>query len=199
MTTLHLIRHGANEMLVEHRLAGRAPGTCLNAEGRAQAAALAEAMRDVPLKAVLASPLERAQETAAILAASQGLTVETREGLTELDFGPWTGLPHAELDGDPVWDRFNAFRAGTSVPNGETLADARARMLRVALETRARYPESHVALVGHGDPLRALLMQLLGMPDESVHRLSLEPCGRIVLELGDWNAKLVSLSHSPVV
>lgn len=197
MTTLHLIRHGANPMLEAHRLAGRAPGTHLNDLGRAQAAALAEAMRDVPLAAILSSPLERCQETAAILAASQGLAVETRDGLIELDFGAWTGLPHTDLHGDPAWDRFNAFRAGTSVPGGETLAEAAARVLRVAIEAREAWPDAHIALVGHGDPLRGLVLHLLGMPDEAVFRLELEPCGRIVLELGDWAAKLVGFFGTP--
>ncbi len=199
MTTLHLVRHGANDSLAAHRLAGRAPGTLLNGEGRAQAAALAASLASVPFAAVLSSPLERCRETAEILAAPHGLTVETRDGLLELDFGEWTGKATDEIRGDPLWERFNRFRAGTGAPGGETLAEATARVLRVALDARDGWPEGHVALVGHGDPLRGLLLHLLGMPDEGVFRIELAPCGRAVVELGPWGARLVRLDPSPAL
>ena len=190
---LHLLRHGANDALKEHRLAGRDTALSLNAEGRAQAERLAGKLADTSLSAILSSPLPRCQQTARPLAKLKGLQIETRDELIELDFGDWTGKRIAEIEGDERWTRFNAFRSGTGVPNGETIAEARARMLRLALELRERFPEGEVALCSHGDPLRALLLQFLGMPDDAIHRIELGPCSWTSLELGPWGAKLLRL------
>ncbi|RYG75484.1 histidine phosphatase family protein, partial [bacterium] len=173
MTLLHLIRHGTNDSLTQHRIAGRDWELHLNDEGHTQARRRAETMRGVPLAAILCSPLPRCQETAAPLAELHGLPIETRDELIELEFGGWTGRTHDEIRDDERWRAFNSFRAGTAIPGGETLAEARARMLRIAIEVRERYPEGEVAIVGHGDPLRALVMQGLGMSDDSIHRLHL--------------------------
>ncbi len=190
---LHLLRHGANDSLKEHRLAGRDYTLSLNEEGRTQAARLAAKLRDTPLDALLSSPLPRCQETAKPLAELKNLPIETRDELVEIDFGDWTGRKIAEIKDDERWTRFNAFRAGTAVPNGETIAEARARMLRLALELRDRHPEGQAALFGHGDPLRALLLQLLGMPDDAIHRIELGPCAWVTVELTAWSAKLLRL------
>ena len=73
-TRILLIRHGINDYVKEHRLAGRTPGVHLNEEGLAQAAALAERLASAPIAAIYSSPLERACETAAPLAGRLGLT-----------------------------------------------------------------------------------------------------------------------------
>lgn len=194
MTTFHLVRHGSNDALLAHRIAGRDYGLHLNDEGRAQAQRRAETMRGVPLAAILCSPLPRCQETAVPLAALHGLPIETRDELLELDFGDWTGRTHDEIRDDERWRALNSFRAGTAIPDGETLAEARARMLRLAIEVRDRYPDGEVALVGHGDPLRALAMQLLGMGDDLIHRLDLGPCSWTTLTFGPRGASLRRLA-----
>lgn len=194
MTLLHLIRHGSNDALKAHRLAGRDYGLSLNDEGRAQAERRARTMREVPLAAILSSPLPRCRETAAPLAQLKGLEVEIRDELLEIDFGDWTGRPISEIQDDERWTRFNVFRAGNAVPNGETLAEARARMLRLAIEVRERFPDGEVAIVGHGDPLRTLVMQGLGMSDDAIHRIELGPCSWTTLEFGPWGARLLGLA-----
>ena len=73
MPTLFLIRHGENDYTKKGKLAGHLPNVHLNKRGRKQAEELAEALKDLPLKAVYSSPLERAQETAALHAWSSRL------------------------------------------------------------------------------------------------------------------------------
>ncbi|MBV9735802.1 MAG: histidine phosphatase family protein, partial [Acidisphaera sp.] len=90
-TTFHLIRH-ATYGLIGHTLAGRTPGHALNEAGRAQAAALAASLAGRPIAAVVSSPLERARETAAPIAAGHGLAVSVDGDFNEIDFGEWTGL-----------------------------------------------------------------------------------------------------------
>ena len=92
MTTFLLIRHGLTDA-VDHRLAGIAPGTHLNEIGRTQAERLVEQLRNVPLTAIVSSPLERTRETADPLARDRGLPVETNAAFLEYDVGAWTGMP----------------------------------------------------------------------------------------------------------
>ena len=194
MTVLHLIRHGSNDALVTGRLAGRDFTLGLNDEGRAQAERRAEFMRDVPLARILCSPLPRCQETAAPLARLHGLEVETRDELIEVDFGAWTGLTDPEIGRDPAWPPYKTFRAGNAVPGGETLAEVRARVLRLAIELRDAHPDAQIALVSHGDPLSLLIMQVLGMNDDLIERLDLGPCVWARLDLTPTGGRLRHLT-----
>src|SRR4051812_44491701 len=100
MTTILLIRHGQTDA-IGHYLAGSAAGTPLNAAGRDQAQRLADRLRGVPLTAIVSSPLTRARETAAPIAASHRLEVRIVPAFTEFEVGEWTGRTFRELDADP--------------------------------------------------------------------------------------------------
>lgn len=155
---------------------------------------LARRMADVPLAALFSSPLERCRETAAYFLPGRDIEIETREELIELDFGDWTGRTFEEIGADPEWRRFNRFREGTRIPGGETLMEAQARMVRLAIDVVEQYPDHEVLLVGHGDPLRALLLHYLGMPIGYVFRLELPPASWTTLELDGRSARLVRLN-----
>src|SRR3954469_2246051 len=89
VATLLLVRHGLTEM-TGPVLAGWTPGVHLDGRGRAQAAALAERLAPVPLDLMVASPLERCQETAqSVLAGREGLEIRTDERLGEVKYGDW--------------------------------------------------------------------------------------------------------------
>src|SRR5215216_5264458 len=97
-----LIRHATNDF-VGKALAGRAPGVRLNEEGWREAQRLAERLGTAPISAIYVSPLERACDTAAPLAARLGLTPRECGELHEIDCGEWTGKTFTELDADPQW------------------------------------------------------------------------------------------------
>src|SRR4051812_35397627 len=101
-----LVRHGQTDAINRY-IAGTADGTPLNGDGRLQAERLAAALRDVPLAAVVSSPLLRTRETAAPIARAHGLDVEIVPAFGEFEFGAWTGRPFSDLDPDPAWQRFN--------------------------------------------------------------------------------------------
>src|SRR5436190_881152 len=121
MTTVLLIRHGTTDD-VGRRLAGRTPGRHLNEQGLREARELTLRLAETPIAAVYSSPLERAQETAAPLAAMHALPVVTRDDLTELDFGRWTAMEIGSLEGEPDWLAFNTARSDTRIPGGEMMA-----------------------------------------------------------------------------
>jgi broad specificity phosphatase PhoE len=179
MTRFLLIRHGLTDA-VDHYVAGVAPGTHLNETGRSQAAALAERLHDVAMTAVVSSPLERTRETAAPIARDHGLTVEVDASFIEYDAGAWTGRTFESLDDDQGWQRFNRVRSVTRAERGELMLTVQHRSVTALLALAERYRTGTVAVVSHGDTIRAMLLYVLGMPIDFYHRIEVSPARGIV-------------------
>jgi broad specificity phosphatase PhoE len=182
MATFLLIRHGLTDA-VDHYVAGIAPGTHLNEIGRMQAAQLAERLHDIPLTAVVSSPLERTQQTADPIGRDHGLAVETVPAFLEYDVGDWTGTAFPDLDANKTWQRFNTVRSVTRPPRGELMLEVQQRSVRALIDLHAQYPDGIVAVVSHGDVIRAMLLFALGMPIDFYHRLEILPARISIVEL----------------
>jgi probable phosphoglycerate mutase len=174
LITLALIRHAAHG-LVGHTIVGRAPGVRLSPAGVRQAQALAERFAGGALAALYTSPLERATETAAAIGAQLGLEARVAEELNEIDFGAWTGRTVAELDQIEAWRQFNHFRSSARIPDGETMVEVQARFLRLVERLTAAHPGRTVALVSHGDVIKAALAHYLGVHLDLFQRIEIAP------------------------
>jgi probable phosphoglycerate mutase len=124
----------------------------LTDEGRRQAQRAAVALSGLPLSAIVSSPLDRARETAEILARGWALPVRTDPRLVDTDVGPWAGQQIAELKkSDPRWEQFvqNPFAPPEGV---EGFAAVQQRVVASVQEIIAD-PElgSYVVLVAHAD------------------------------------------------
>lgn len=172
MTVFHLVRH-AEHGLLGRVLTGRMPGVSLNERGREQALRLARHFSGRAVAAVVSSPLNRAQETAAPIAAALGLEVTTDAGLDEIDFGDWTGMAFGALQGAPEWQAWNQFRGTALVPGGETMLEALGRALRCLARWQEAVPEGEVVMVSHQDVLKAVLTHSLGAPLDLMQRIEL--------------------------
>jgi broad specificity phosphatase PhoE len=163
MTRLLLVRHGATNLTAEDRFSGSV-GVDLSDEGRLQAARLAERLADDPVRAVYASPLARALETATILAAPHGLDVEQRDGLREIGHGRWEGLTRREVE-QRYADEYAAWEADpfTFAPDqGESGVSVLARALPVLRAIIVAHPDEMVIVVSHKATLRLVLSSVLG-------------------------------------
>ena len=185
MTTFFLVRH-AHTGAIDHYLAGRAAGTPLDAAGQSQVQRLVERFRDMPIAAVVSSPLTRTRETADPIARSRGLEVHVLPALLEFEVGGWTGRTLADLEHDPEWRRFNTARSLTRPPAGELMLDAQQRVVSTLLDLAARHPDANVVVVSHGDVIRAALMYFLGMPIDFVHRIEVAPASISIVTLDGW-------------
>jgi broad specificity phosphatase PhoE len=170
VTTLLLARHGETDWNRDGIWQGWADPP-LNETGRAQARALAEQLRDVPFDAVYASDLQRALETAEILAEPPGVPVRTDAGLREIDIGSWSGLTRAEID--------ERFPHGER-PDGETREQHAARVLAAVERIARANPGRRVLLVTHGGTMRALHGHVT---DEPFHPVA--NCGVLELHFRD--------------
>lgn len=184
-----LVRHGLCAH-VGRVLAGRAPGTHLNDEGRAQAERLADALAPRAPEAIYASPLERARETAEPLARRLGLEVRESAGLTELDYGEWTGADYTRMGDDARWRRHNEFRSATRAPGGESHMEVQTRAVSELLVLHERHPTSTIVAFSHAAPIRAALGYFLGIPLDLLHRLEIGPATVSEVELEEWGARI---------
>lgn len=169
-------------------------GVPLSADGIAQAEALALHFRAMPIAAVLSSPVQRARETAAPIAAALRLGVTVEPGLDEIDFGDWTGRDFAALDGQPDWDRWNQHRGSAGCPSGETMVAAQTRAVAAVLRAGEVFVGRHVVMVSHQDVLKAVLAHFLGLSLDHLVRFSLDPASRSVLTLFPGGARVDALN-----
>ncbi|MFQ6015694.1 MAG: MSMEG_4193 family putative phosphomutase [Anaerolineae bacterium] len=199
MTKLLLIRHALNDWVGE-RLPGWTPNVHLNDEGRQQAEALAQRLASLEIEAIYTSPLERAVETAEIIAAAQGLTVQGREGVGEVRFGEWTGQALEDLKKTDLWPAILTYPSGTRFPGGETVTEVQARAVAEIEAIRQAHPEGTVAVVSHGDVIKVVVAHYVGLHLDLFQRLAISPASLTILGFGEMGPRLLSLndtSHIP--
>jgi len=194
-TTFFLVRHAAHDR-VGQILCGRMPGVSLGDLGRRQAERLAERLATENVAAIRTSPLERARETAAPIAARCGLLAETCASLDEIDFGPWSGASFEVLAADPRWSEWNERRSAARPPAGETMQEAQARILAAMDSLRRVYLGRAVVLVSHGDVIKAALLRHLGLPIDAYGRFDIDPASISTVAVGDWGSRVLRLNEA---
>lgn len=183
---LVVVRHGRTEANAAGLLLGRHDPP-LDATGRAQAIALAAAVGEVDR--VVASPLERARETAAAF----GREVEVDDRWVELDYGDWDGRPISGV-GHDEWARWREdvhFRP----PGGETLAELGARVRHACDDLAGPARDGTVVVVTHVSPIKAAVTWALGVGDEAVWHLYVAPASITRVEVREGGPVLVSFDE----
>jgi probable phosphomutase (TIGR03848 family) len=198
MTTLLLIRHGENNFVKTSKLAGRLPGVHLNARGQKQAEALGEALKDIPIRAVYSSPLERAMETAAPIASPHGLQIIPEPDLMDTDVGKWQGRSWKVLRLTKVWKIVQSAPSRFRFPEGESFPETQLRIVNVLERiVCAHKPQDVIAVVFHADPIKLAVAHFIGLPLDRFQRLSCETGSLSVLSIGESGASLVKLNQHP--
>lgn len=197
-TTIYLIRHAEHEYQ-GRILTGRMEGVPLSKEGQRQSERLADRFADVPIRAIYSSPLQRARETAVILANRLGIAIEIVPYLTEFDVGAWTGLTFDALQGDPLWERFNMFRSGTRAPGGESMLEVQSRVIYFLESLHKRHPDGEVCVISHGDVLRAAILHHFDMPIDLFSRFEIEPASVSIIEWASWGTRVMLLNDTAAV
>ncbi len=191
---LLLIRH-AHHDYIGKAIAGWLPGVSLSEFGRSQAAAFPKRLARSGISAIYSSPLERARETAAPLAAGLGMEVEIREGLREMNFGEFTGQTMAELDINPLWHQFNLSRSNTRAPGGELMLETQARMVAELERIRYENPDGVVAVFSHGEAIRTAVMHYAGIPLDLCQRIEVHPASVSTVDLFAHGPRIVRLNE----
>jgi broad specificity phosphatase PhoE len=188
------VRHGQTELNRGGRLQGRidAPLSHLGAE---QAAALAQGFASELVTRVLSSPLQRARDTAAAIAARHGRAVEVDDRLIELDYGSWDGLALTDVSPDD-WARWRN-DPEFAPPGGERLSDVAARVLSFCTDVLS---DDLVVAVSHVSPIKAAVCGALRVDDRATWRMQLEVAS--VTRIGrrpDGTAYLIAFNDASLV
>ncbi len=194
MSRIVLVRHGVTD-LHGQVLYGRMPGLHLGTEGQRQVELLANAMAvRYQVDAVFSSPMERALDTAGVLARRQGKQVFVETSFTEFDFGDWTGSTFSDLDLNPAWKRYNQFRSTSTAPGGESILDVQARAMRGLIRLCTEFPNGTVAVVSHADVIRSVLLLALGMSIDHILRLTISPASLTEMAITEYEMHVVSMN-----
>jgi len=197
MTTLLLIRHGENDFLKTHRMPGQLPGIHLNDIGRAQAEAAAKMLKGQPIKAIYASPLERAIETAEPLAHARKLDIQVVDALKDTDIGKWQGRSLKSLSRLKYWKVVQFAPARVKFPEGETFYQTQTRVVHALDEICKKHKKDMVAVVMHADPIKLAVAHYIGLPLDHFQRLRVDPASITTLEVSEMGARLIGLNHRP--
>jgi probable phosphomutase (TIGR03848 family) len=186
VTLVLLVRHGLTAG-TGNVLTGRTPGIGLDDRGRDQAAALAARLAGVALDAIVSSPLQRCRETAgAVAAARDGHQVAVTEDarFAEVAYGDWTGKPIKRLAKEPLWRVVQAHPSAVRFPgqDGESLAGVQERAVAAIRDWNSRLgPKAAYLVCSHGDVIKSILADSLGMHLDMFQRIQVDPCSVSVI------------------
>src|SRR5262245_24174653 len=199
MPLLLLIRHGENDYVKTGKMAGRTAGVHLNERGQQQAQALGDALKDIPIKAIYSSPLERAIETAMPIASARKLQIIQDPDLREADIGSWQGKSIKALRLTNLWKIVQSAPSRFRFPAGESFVESQGRYVS-ALERiikKHNKPRDIVVVVFHADPIKLAVAYFLGMPLDHFQRLSCDTGSLTALYMGEVGANLIKLNQRP--
>jgi probable phosphomutase (TIGR03848 family) len=197
MATVILARHGRTAANATGVLAGRSKGVHLDDTGTAQSRAAAERLTGLELAAVVSSPLERCRETAALMVP--GLRAVSDRRLLECDYGEWTGQELKKLAKEKLWRTVQAQPSGARFPGGESLPEMSARAVAAIRDrdaaTEADRGDHAVWLaVSHGDVIKAILADALGMHLDAFQRIMVDPASLSVVRYTPHRAFVLTMN-----
>ncbi len=199
--TVILLRHGRSTSNTAHTLAGRSEGVDLDDKGRAQAEGVVDRIGELPVKAIVRSPLLRCQNTVAPLAAALGLEPRVDDRLTEVDYGGWTGRKIADLVKEPLWPVIQQQPSAAVFPEGEGLAQVQSRAVAAVREIDQALAHEHdgdalwIACT-HGDVIKAVLADALGVHLDAFQRIVADPASMSVIRYTPHRPFVLHVNHT---
>ena len=201
MATLILVRHGRTTANASGVLAGRTAGVKLDEIGRGQAARTGERLSVVPLVGVVSSPLERCRQTARAILDQQGGSPATPidKGITECDYGDWQGRPLGELAKEDLWSVVQTQPSAAAFPGGESLAEMQARSVSAIRRHDAAFEAEHGpgavwVAVSHGDIIKSILADALGMHLDLFQRINVNPGSASIVRYSTTRPDVVAIN-----
>ena len=197
MTTFFMVRHA----LTEHtgkRLSGWMDGVALTEEGREQADQVGLRLADTKFDAIFSSPIERTVETARAIASRQGMRVQTRRGLGEVEYGDWTNRPLRSLMRTKLWSTVQRWPSGARFPDGESIREVQVRAVDEIEKIAEEHPKETVCCVSHGDVIKLVIAHYLGVHIDLYQRIVVAPASVSVFTLSERGPHVLSLNAAPM-
>lgn len=200
MGTLLLIRHGRTQANVEGVLAGRTPGVMLDSVGIASAEALGHRLGELSIACAITSPLERTRQTSELVFGDR-VPVVSEHRLLECDYGTWTNQPISELATKDLWTEVQQRPASVTFPKGEAMQAMADRAISAIREWDRKLTEEHGAnvmwaAISHGDVIKAICADAMGLPLNNFQQISVDPASVSVLHYGEDRSRVVKLNDT---
>ena len=189
MTDILLVRHGQTDWNLDRRIQGQSD-IQLNSAGLAQAESFASGLTDQHYDLLISSDLQRAVQTARIIAARLSLPVHCDQRLREVDHGDWEGMLISDVL-QQFGKEYTAFRnepEHSRAPGGETLNEAFERVTSVIEENAIQFPAGRILVVSHGLVIALLRCKVNGLPFNMAHQFGLDNCAG---DLIHWSSSLL--------
>lgn len=199
MTTLFLVRHGRSSANTAGILAGRADGVELDDKGREQAEAARVRLAGVPLATAVVSPILRCRQTATQILADRDVPEFLEDGLSECDYGEWTGRTLKDLAGEKLWKTVQQQPSAAVFPGGESMTAMWSRAVGAVRAWDRRIAAEHGEhtawlAVSHGDVIKAILADALGMHLDAFQRIMVNPASVSVIHYTEARPYVVTMN-----
>ena len=178
---IYMVRHGRTDWNDDRRIMGRRP-VPLNERGVSMVEHLADHLSGEGIGTVYTGTLERARQTAGILAGAWGARIVEDAGLDESSYEGWVGMRYTELEGDPEFHLYRTSPTRSRFSDGEGMKDIQERGLAVIERIRAGR-EGKTALVSHSDVIKPIVAHFLGMDLDRMHRIAVANASVTLLDL----------------
>ena len=195
---LYLIRHAAteNNLASPPLLQGQSTDVELSAEGLRQAAATAPQLAHLPISAVYSSPLQRATQTAEVIAKQHAIECRPVDALIEVDVGTWEGRCWEEIaQHEPTaYQNFIQDPAKHAYAGGESFAEVSQRTLPAFDHLMKTHTGECIVVIGHNVINRVYLAQIAGIPLEKSREIRQSNCGINIIRRRDGGDQLLTLN-----
>ena len=203
--TVILLRHGRSTSNTAGTLAGRAEGVDLDDKGREQALGLIDRIGELPIRALICSPMLRCRRTLEPLAEALSLQPVIEDRLAEVDYGEWTGRKLGDLASEPLWRVVQAHPSAAVFPGGEGLAQVQARAVSAVREHDRRLGLEYGGEQGgdalwvactHGDVIKSVIADAYGMHLDSFQRVNADPASVSVIRYTQLRPFVLHVNHT---
>ncbi len=194
---IYLIRHGVIEGAGERRFIGQTDPP-LSEAGRHIARQWKEILACIEFEAVFCSDLQRAEETARIIAGDKHTAVRPMSKLREIHLGQWEGLPmaHVRRQFPEKWQRRGEDISNYKPPGGECFEDLHNRVVP-AVEAVVAQLKGHGLIVAHAGVNRLVLCHVLGMPVSNLFRLRQDYGALNIIDYGRNPSQVLGVNILP--
>ena len=198
MSTLIFLRHGHSAANATDTLTGQLPGIGLSATGKKQAIELIERIGKNRIDFLHISPIERCQLTIDPWLRSKNssslTSFEIRDGLSEIDFGDWSGKKLSALRRKPLWKDVQHRPSTVTFPGGESFRKVQKRAISAVDEILAIKGDKTHLIVSHSDTIKLILADLLSMKLDSFQTLTISPASFSVIRTHKSAKTLVTIN-----
>jgi probable phosphoglycerate mutase len=196
LTLFLFLRHGQAKNNVERILAGRTKGFPLTELGIQQAEKIGDFLKPFNISKIYCSPVERAEQTARIVANKVDLDCDVDERLTEIDMGRFTGM-HYDKMFEKYGNVFLKFYQNNPMveQNGiEAFSSVKKRILDVVDHCSRKHANETILLVTHMDPIKSIISTILQPKPESLYEMIIRNASLTILKSEQSSFSMVAIN-----